>query len=174
MSKKCSVCEVLPDVLPKKKSCFGKKLLITAAVIGTAAVAVKSIKRLVEEKKEDLERGNQYRDTKEYLNVFNGQNLVIDGSEECKDMKFKVMFAGSIVNMTAANITKDISLEIASVCGGIRILIPEGVNVQADCKALASGIANQTEYIAGQPTIYISGKLFCSGLQIQAGADSDN
>lgn len=174
MSKKCCICDALPEVLPKKKSSFGKKLFVTAAIIGTTAVAVKSIKRLVEAKKEDLERGNQYRDTKEYLNVFNGQNLVIDGSEECKDMKIKAMFAGSVINMTAANITKDISLEITSVCGGIRLLIPEGINVQTDCKALASGIANPTEYVAGQPTIYISGNLFCSGLQIQTGADSDN
>ncbi len=151
---------------PVKKSCAGKKFLTAVAVFGSIAAISTVVRRVVTAKKEEYNRGNQYRSVKKYLNVFSGEKLDFT-DKELGDMDFDTVFGGVDLDLSGARIDKDLHIRCRTIFGGFNLYVPSDVNVQIDCKSVAGGFCNPLVVKAGVPTIFISGLCAFGGINVQ-------
>lgn len=95
----------------------------------------------------------------EYYATFSGQEINPKG-DEFKGASLNAIFGGIDLNLTEAQIQKDILINVTSVFGGVDIIVPSNVNVKVQSTSIFGGVDNKIKkYTENLPTIYV--KAFC-------------
>ena len=72
-----------------------------------------------------------------------------------------------ITDLSKAIFTKDITIELQNVVGGVNLVVPENVNVEVKYEAKMSGTNNLVKHHEGAFTIFLCGKVTAGGVNIQ-------
>ncbi len=150
----------------KSKSAIGK-IVKVAAVLTAVNVVVKAYakhRKTVAEQKEAATQDSPYK----VYDVFgDGKNVELEGRITGADMR--CLFGGISMDISKADLEKDVYIDMDIWFGGVDIKIPTGVNVSYEGKCLAGGIAKMTSDYEGEDvrTVHITGKIVCGGLAIR-------
>ena len=92
--------------------------------------------------------------------IFAGRDIRVENSE-FEGAELTGIFGGIDLNLKNAVITKNVTIEIKAVFGGVDILVPPDVRVVVDVTPIMGGVENGTHAPLGAdentPTVYIKG-----------------
>lgn len=112
--------------------------------------------------------GNDYVDS---VNVFGGSNQTVY-SKNFKGGEITAIFGGCDVNLTHADFTGEVVVDITAICGGAKIVIPPGWQVKHEVTAIFGGLDDKR---AIQPNIDNTNKLLIvRGIALFGGVDIRN
>ena len=161
MSRKSKNLPTVPMTLPNKPR-KSKKLIRLIVVTGIVATGVHVIRKYLKKQNELINDPNFHGNS--YITRFNGREICIPEGEPVPNMKLLIQFGGVSIDISKAQITKDICFEVQAFCSGLSIRIPEGINVQADFTSTASGVSIPQNQYDDAPTLYLYGTNRCSGI----------
>jgi len=101
----------------------------------------------------------------QYMYSFADKNIVKGEGENVNNMRLINSFSNMSVDISKAEITSDVSIELDNVFSNVMLAVPEGINVKVDCSGKGSIVTPETSY-EEVPTIYISGKNHYSSLNV--------
>ena len=130
-------------------------------IIGANIIFKDRINSKVNEKLKEVKE----KDVKEYYATFSGQKLDLT-AEALNGSKFNAIFGGIDVDLTKANITEDIVLEVCSVFGGVDIKVPAGVGVKVQSNSIFGGVSNKVKTKEYKYTIYVKAMCMFGGCDI--------
>lgn len=98
--------------------------------------------------------------------TFAYKNIVKGEGESVNNMRLINSFSNMSVDISKAEITSDVTIELDNVFSNVMLAVPEGINVKVDCNGKGgSVVAPETSY-EEVPTIYISGRNHYSNLNV--------
>ena len=108
------------------------------------------------------------RDSDDMTAIFGGnetKNLSLD----YKGGKATAIFGGVTIDLREANITKEATLDVFALCGGIDLKIPEGWIVKSRVTPILGGVGNkaQSSSTKNTPTLFITGDVIMGGVDIK-------
>ena len=74
-----------------------------------------------------------------------GGDEYIYRGEPFKGAQIDVRLGGLRLDLRGAEISEDEEIDIRTVCGGVELFVPSGVNVTAKSRSFIGGVGNQTE-----------------------------
>lgn len=101
----------------------------------------------------------------QYMYSFADKNIVKGEGENVNNMRLVNSFSNMSVDISKAEITSDVTIELDNVFSNVVLAVPEGINVKVDCSGKGSIVAPETSY-EEVPTIYISGRNQNSNLNV--------
>lgn len=101
----------------------------------------------------------------QYMYSFADKNIVKGEGENVNNMRLVNSFSNMSVDISKAEITSDVTIELDNVFSNVVLAVPEGINVKVDCSGKGSIVAPETS-CEEVPTIYISGKNHYSSLNV--------
>lgn len=102
--------------------------------------------------------------------VFSGRDIRVDNSYfEGGDLT--ALFGGIDLNLKNAVITKNVTIEVKAIFGGISLLMPSNVRVVVDVTPILGGVDNGACAPLGAdentPTVYIKGLCMFGGVEVK-------
>lgn len=104
------------------------------------------------------------KNTDEYCSTFSGQKIDIDDKFTGCDLT--AVFGGLELDLTKAEIKKDVVINASSIFGGIDILVPNNVKVKVKSTSIFGGIDNKCKDNEGV-VIYVNGFCLFGGVEIK-------
>lgn len=104
------------------------------------------------------------KNKEEYCSTFSGQTVNVDDKFNGCDLT--AVFGGLKLDLTKAEIKKDVVINVSSIFGGIDILVPNGVKVKVKSTSIFGGISNDCKSNEGV-VIYVNGFCLFGGVEIK-------
>lgn len=98
--------------------------------------------------------------------TFSGCNMNFDG-EIFDGAELTAVFGGVDCDLRHAIIEKDCAIQVSAIFGGIKILVPDHVNVKVNSNSIFGGITNKTAAKKDAVTLYVSGTCLFGGVEIK-------
>lgn len=127
------------------------------AILGTAVAAKLLLESNAEPKTEEID----------LVSIFEGTHLSSEASPFYGG-KVMAMLGGVLLDLRRATpAPTGIYLDLAVVCGGVAIVVPEGWRVKFEGDVIAGGFQDETRTTADEdaPTVTVTGFVFMGGLQ---------
>lgn len=175
MGRKKDLVNTEAKAAGKGKRTFSKVLKVLL-VLAAAEQAMKLYAAYRKRKAGKKEEGNEGSDYKIYEIFMSGRGIRIE-DEKFAGAKIRSCIGGVSLDLSKARIEEDAFIHIRSICGGIDIKVPVGVNVRCDGKyMLFGGFSNSVPDYEGEGvhTIFVEANLICSGLCIRAEQKNDD
>lgn len=105
----------------------------------------------------------------EEVNAILGGNETKNKSHDYKGGRSSAMFGGVTLDLREAKMTKEATLNIFTLCGGIDIRVPEDWIVKTRVNPILGGVENKTNASSAKsaPTLYITGDAIMGGVTIR-------
>lgn len=151
----------------KKKSTFGILCKVVLAV-AAAYAAVYAAGKLVAKKTKELEEKNDGQKKKRYLSAMNGKIIKI-GKEPVEEIDIHTYLGGVTLDLTGADFSKEMEVNINSLMSGVIIKVPPMVRVVLDGSNMLSGFANMVPQYETEelPVVFIYAESLMSGIAVQ-------
>jgi hypothetical protein len=153
------------NVVPVKKTSAGKKVVKAIVVIAAVNGAIKLISMYSSKKEnsKNLPEGEYC-----YKLMMNGKQLSFN-DQVVKKITLSAKMSGIDLDLSNIEDLDGLQIYCKGWMSGICIRVPENITVKTDLKIRAGGISNSVpSYIdENLPTIYISGKVYLSGVDIR-------
>ncbi|MBQ9120614.1 MAG: hypothetical protein IJY09_11280 [Lachnospiraceae bacterium] len=154
---------------PARKSVLGK-VLGAAAVLAAVGALIKTYgahRRKIAEQKEAATKDSSY---KVYEVFCNGKSIEV--TEGFAGADIRCFVGGICLDLSKAELEKDVYIDLHNSFGGIEIKLPEGVNVSDEATCICGGVAKLVDDYEGEDvrTVHITGKTFFGGLAIRTEA----
>lgn len=151
----------------KKKSGLAALLKVAAVVVAIHGGMI-ALGKYMAKKSRELELANAGNKEKNYLAFMNGKDVKL-GKERLEKISVRSFMGGVVLDLTEAEILKDMDIDIKCVMGGVNIKVPPMVRVILDGSNTMSGFANQVpDYeVEDIPTIYIYAESIMGGICVQ-------
>lgn len=105
----------------------------------------------------------------DYAVTFQGQTIRYE-NEDFYGAILNSIFGGIRLHTENGYISEDIVVDCTSVFGGIKLFLPEGVNVRVRKRLLFGGVHNSRhccQMIPGAPTVYVNATCMFGGVKIR-------
>ena len=175
MSRKKDMVSVESKPAGKGRKIF-RRVVNVLFVLAAIEQAIKCYAAYRKRKARKKEEGNEDSDDKTYEVFMSGRSIRIEDGKFA-GAKIHSFFGGVNLDLSQAQIEEDVFIHIQSVCGGIDIKVPNGVNVRCDAKyMLFGGFSNLVPDYEGEGvhTVFVEANLTCSGLCIRAEQKNDD
>ncbi len=151
----------------KKKNVFGTLCKVVLA-IAAAYGAIYAVGKLVAKKTKELEEKNAGHQKKKYLSVMNGKVIKI-GKEPVEEIDIHTYLGGVTLDLTGADFSKEMEVNINSLMSGVIIKVPPMVRVVLDGSNMLSGFANMVPQYETEdlPIVFIYAESLMSGIAVQ-------
>lgn len=121
----------------------------------------------------DSAHSNNYSGDREKIvcsAVFSGRDIHVDNSY-FNGADLSVLFGGIDMNLKNAIVTRNVTIEVKAIFGGIDLLMPSNVRVVVDVTPILGGVDNGARTPLGAdentPTIYIKGTCLFGGVEVK-------
>ncbi|SCJ45519.1 MULTISPECIES: LiaF domain-containing protein [unclassified Clostridium] len=113
-------------------------------------------------------RSRHQGEMREYCAIFSGQKELY-AQEEFKGADLTAVFGGIELDLRAAIIQEDVTIQATSIFGGCDVWVPAGVKVKLSNTPIFGGAENKTNTVPAPdaPTIYINGFTLFGGLEVK-------
>ncbi len=100
--------------------------------------------------------------------IFGGVDL-ISASEDYQGGNATAVLGGVKIDMRKATIKKEATLTVFVLCGGIELIVPEGVVVKPQATCILGGIENKYSATSAKdaPILYVAGTVTMGGIEIK-------
>lgn len=100
--------------------------------------------------------------------IFGGVDL-ISASEDYQGGNATAVLGGVKIDMRKAIIKKEATLTVFVLCGGIELIVPEGVVVKPQATCILGGIENKYPATTAKnaPVLYVAGTVTMGGIEIK-------
>lgn len=100
--------------------------------------------------------------------IFSG-NTTQNHSSDYKGGDISAIFGGVELDLRKAKITKEASINLFVLCGGVTLIVPENWTVKTQAMPIAGGIENKTvaPIEKNAPVLHISGDIIMGGVEIK-------
>lgn len=100
--------------------------------------------------------------------IFGGVDL-ISASEDYQGGNATAVLGGVKIDMRKAIIKKEATLTVFVLCGGIELIVPEGVVVKPQATCILGGIENKypAATLKNAPVLYVAGTVTMGGIEIK-------
>jgi predicted membrane protein len=116
--------------------------------------------------KMDIE--NKFSNDFEICYAIFGESLRTFSGEVFRGINLRVEFGAVVLDVRNAIIEDDAYIDISNVFGGCEIFVPKGINVVVKGNNVFGGVINKNIFnIPDAPTIYLTTKIFCGGVEIK-------
>lgn len=91
-------------------------------------------------------------------------------SDDFKGSKVTALLGGAMVDLRDATITKEATLDLFSLWGGIEIRVPKGVIIKNETSVILGGVEDSTRLekpAKGAPVLHIIGDIIMAGVDIK-------
>jgi predicted membrane protein len=125
------------------------------------------------QQEEMLEPNGEKRNTNDYVdsvNVFGGSNQTVY-SKNFKGGEITAIFGGCDVNLTHADFTGEVVIDITAICGGAKIVLPAGWKVKHEVTAIFGGLDDKRSIL---PNVDTDKLLIVRGIALFGGVDIRN
>ena len=138
-----------------------------AFVTALCSLAV-AVGRWMSKRSRELEKANVGQKNKKYLAFMNGKLIKI-GKEDVEEIDIKTFAGGVTLDLTRAEITKDMDVKIQGVMSGVFIKVPPMVRVVLDGANIMSGFANMVPNYERKdlPTVFVYAESVMGGIAVQ-------
>ncbi|MBE7093588.1 MAG: hypothetical protein E7367_02735 [Clostridiales bacterium] len=120
-----------------------------------------------EQEESDTSEKTENDDAKKHVcAVFSGQELDFSGLP-FEGGSFVAIFGGVDCDLSKAIITKDCTIEIFTLFGGVDIIVPDSVRVKVDTACVFGGVTDHAKDRTSGPTLYIKGGCIFGGVEIK-------
>jgi len=131
-------------------------------IIGLSIIFKDTISKGIANEIKKLNKDSKNKD--EYCSTFSGQTINIDDKFTGCDLT--AVFGGLELDLTKAEIKKDVVINASSIFGGIDILVPSNVKVKVKSTSIFGGIDNKCKNNEGV-VIYVNGFCLFGGVEIK-------
>ena len=142
------------------------KLLLPALLIAVGLLIVfKDVLNINNKEIKKLEKNSNNND---YYAVFGSQNVNFD-NENVQNINAKSLFGEIKLDLSKANIEKDIVINTLSIFGGININVPENVKIKIKSIPFFGNVEDKTKNVTSEKeiTIYIDAICIFGGVEIK-------
>ena len=142
------------------------KLLLPALLIAVGLLIVfKDVLNINNKEIKKLEKNSNNND---YYAVFGSQNVNFD-NENVQNINAKSLFGEIKLDLSKANIEKDIVINTLSIFGGINIYVPENVKIKIKSIPFFGNVEDKTKKDKSEKeiTIYIDAVCIFGGVEIK-------
>lgn len=150
----------------KKAKIIIKTIAGTIAVIGavTGGMAGYIYQRNKKKMSEHEEQNN-------LMYTVNCGGLTVKTKEDTDNVFLSSIFSVVKLDLTEHPVVHNVTIDILSICSGVRIIVPDGVKVTCDVSVKSGNISNEVKECDDDscPVIRIIGNSICSGISIQKG-----
>lgn len=100
--------------------------------------------------------------------IFSGVDHV-SAAEDYEGGNVTAIFGGVKLDMRKAVIKKEATLNVVAFCGGVELVVPEGVIVKTRASCIMGGIENKHPATVAKnaPVLYIGGTLVMGGVEVK-------
>lgn len=112
---------------------------------------------------------NQNKENLEEICATFGEQKSNFAGQEFNGANVDAIFGGADLNLSKAIIKKDQIINATAIFGGVKIKVPEGVNIKVKSTPIFGGVSNkaQTTYNENLPILYINGTAIFGGVEIK-------
>lgn len=107
-------------------------------------------------------------DSEDFSAIFGGVDQVT-AAEDYKGGTVTAIFGGAKLDLRKAVIKKEATLQVFTLCGGIELIVPEGVVVKSRATCILGGIENKQPATKAKsaPVLYITGTVALGGIEVK-------
>lgn len=141
------------------------KLLIPIVliIIGLSLIFKNSLKSSL---RHELKKFDNKKNKKEYCATFGAQKINFD-NQKFDGADLNAIFGGLDIDLTKSEIINNSVVNISSIFGSVKIIIPADINVKVISKSIFGGVSNKRIYDnKSSKTIYINTTCLFGGVDI--------
>lgn len=154
------------ELVTEKKSVTGKLLgaVVVLAALNMAAKTYAKYRRKLADQKEAATKDSPY---KVYEVFGNGKSIELE--ERLTGADIRCFVGGIRLDLSKAELERDVYIDVNIIFGGVDIKVPEGVNISYEGSCICGGIAKSVADYEGEDvsTVHITGKNLFGGLAIR-------
>lgn len=149
-------------------------LLKIILVLGMIHGALLALGKYMAKRARELEEGNEGQKKKNYMAFMSGKDIRI-GREEVEKISIQSCMGGVNLDLTGAEIRRDMKIDIQATMSGVAIKVPPMVRVELDGTNVVSGFANMVPVYEAEelPTIRIYAECVMSGISVEMVPDRE-
>ena len=135
---------------------------VMLVIIGLSIIFKDTISKGIANEIKKINKDSKNKD--EYCATFSGQTINVDDKFTGCDLT--AVFGGLKLDLTKAEIKKDVVINVSSIFGGVDILVPSNVKVKVKSTSIFGGISNDCKNDEGV-FIYVNGFCLFGGVEIK-------
>ena len=117
---------------------------------------------------DEVKKINKTNEVKEeYVATFSSQDVKLD-KEKFEGTTINAIFGGVKLDLTDAIIKEDVVINASAIFGGIKLIVPENVNIKVKSSSIFGGVDNKVKSKKEEKvTIYVNASCMFGGVDIK-------